>query len=786
MLDRRLLCFTLLTLAACSDGSGGGDASRDGADGARADGNSADTNDIVSTDAADATSDTGTCGGATCAIGQRCAHDTCVADLGSCTINDECPGDSYCDTDHTCVPYGVPSTVTNDPTCARAMPVMGVTPTVECEWTATASGDPTAAATEMYSSPLVADFNLDGNADVLRPSIVAMTFSQPSGDRRGVLRLWDGRTCAEQMNIGYLDPASEPYYGAQLAIGDLDGDLHNTSGTATGHPEIVTVHRHNSTTYADGTMQLIAYRIVDPAPQHLEVAWIGRRCDMSGEPPVEVSNILPGGPSLVDLDDDGAPEVLTGRFVFDHNGCLLNPDATIDTSFDGTRDTPVAADVDRDGAAELVRGEGVFQWNRTTHRYALAPYWHATSASTGAVAVADFGRWPVAGLPADAPIPEVVVISAVDHTARIQTIAGDVVFGPFPLLRGPSGVTPYGGAPTAADFDGDGLPEFAAAGADYYTVYDPDCDATAAMHRTGGRCDRGTTLRDGTPIPPGVLWAQRSQDASSSETGSTVFDFNGDGAAEVVYRDECFLRVFNGANGDVVYSAGASSGTGYEYPVVADVDGDFSTEIVVPRTHGPPCPATDPLMPSVSARQSTGFVILRDPMDRWPASRPIWNQHAYAVTNIGDDAVVPRTSAALRNWETPRLNNFRQNVQSAPSNGAVADLTVTLANAVDLCTSMSTSQHLEAHVCNRGTNSVTDGVPVVFTLNDTGTPTELCRANTPRLLAPGQCVDVGCDATLPDVTSARRVLVEVDPMHTIADCHGGNNRGVLPVVYCPG
>ena len=783
MRNRYLVPFGIALLAACGDGNRTGDGSPADANG---DTPRLDASDISVTDGT-ADGSVGACGGMTCAIGQRCTHDTCVADLGMCTTNDDCPGDSYCDADHTCVPYGVPATMINDPSCMRASPVMGVTPAIECEWTGTAAGDPTASATEIYSSPLVADMNLDGDANVLRPSIVAMSFAQPGGDRRGVLRLWDGRTCREQMHIGFLDPASEPYYGAQLAIADLDGDLHNTSGAATGHPEIVTVHRHNSTTFSDGTMQVIAYRIVDPAPQQLAVAWIGRRCDMAGAPPVEVSGVMAGGPSVVDMDDDGVPEVLIGRFVFDHDGCLLNTDATMDTSFDGTRDTPVAADVDHDGWPELVRGEGVFQWNRATHRYALAPYWHATAASTGPVALADFGDWNVDGVPSNVSIPEVVVISGADHTARIQTIAGDVVFGPFPLMRGPSGVTPNGGAPTAADFDGDGLPEFATAGADYYAVYDPDCDATAATHRMGGRCNRSSTLRDGTtPTPAGVLWAQRSQDASSSSTGSTVFDFNGDGAAEVVYRDECFLRVFNGANGDVIYSAAASSGTGYEYPVVADVDGDFSTEIIVPRTHGPGCPAADPLMPGVASAQSTGFVILRDPMDRWPSSRAIWNQHAYSVTNIGDDAVVPRTSMALRNWEQPRLDNFRQNVQPAPTRGAVADLTVSLLNPLDLCTSMSTSQHLQARVCNRGTNAVTDGVPVVFSLNESGTPMDLCRVNTPRLLAPGQCVDVACDATLPNATAVRRVLVEVDPMHSIADCHGGNNRGALPVVYCPG
>ena len=97
-----------------------------------------------------------------------------------------------------------------------------------------------------------------------------------------------------------------------------------------------------------------------------------------------------------------------------------------------------------------------------------------------------------------------------------------------------------GGPPTVADFDGDGLPEIAAAGASAYTVFDLDCT--------------GEPLPEGC-ASEGVLWSQASQDQSSNKTGSSVYDFEGDGQAEAVYGDECFLRVYNGASGEVLYSA---------------------------------------------------------------------------------------------------------------------------------------------------------------------------------------------------------------------------------------
>ena len=68
---------------------------------------------------------------------------------------------------------------------------------------------------------------------------------------------------------------------------------------------------------------------------------------------------------------------------------------------------------------------------------------------------------------------------------------------------------------------------------------------------------------------------------SSSVTGSTVFDFEGDGIAEVVYADECFLWVYDGPTGHVRYAGLTTSFTGTEASVVADVDGDGHAEIVL-------------------------------------------------------------------------------------------------------------------------------------------------------------------------------------------------------------
>ena len=220
-----------------------------------------------------------------------------------------------------------------------------------------------------------------------------------------------------------------------------------------------------------------------------------------------------------------------------------------------------------------------------------------------------------------------------------------------------------------------------------------------------------------------------------TSTGSSVFDFDADGSAEAVYADECFLRIYEGGTGNVLFSAARSSGTTYENPVIVDVDGDFRTEIVsavndYAGTLG--CPNTDPLFAGSTFSTNHGIVVLRDAEDRWAASRPVWNQHAYAVTHINDNGTIPATSAVALNWKTAGLNNFRQNVQGDLDALGEPDLTAGGdVGAVQCVGSLAT---IEARVCNRGTLPMVSGTEVAF-YEGTETGPELCRAQIPHRTA---------------------------------------------------
>ncbi len=573
--------------------------------------------------------------------------------------------------------------VTNDPPCKKYNIPGGIKPEQQREWNGAAKdpqNDKTAKSTWIYTTPMAADLNLDLDPKKIQPSIIVSTFTS-ANERTGMLRVFDGRTCEEQMRIGGPDDPdaanNRPTYAPQWAIGDLDGDV----GTPDGHPEIVGFRRVGLSAGTDPG-EVIAYGVdsSDPAKPKLVRRWVGRNCETNTTVKVSTNASTTAiGIGLHDLDDDGKPEVVVDRLVFDAEGCVLNPGTTAANLFSAV------ADVDLDGKPDLIRFNGVSGWDPAAKNWAAKPWSKApTGITTGYIAIADVGHYSeIPGHPKTDPLPEIIVVG--NGKVWVVTLTGDIVFGPFSVYDNtglPAGDN-KGGAPTAADFDGDGQVEFATAGATFYSVYDPDCVANPdAAARPGGTCSKSDNS-----LPEGILWAQPSQDKSSNVTGSSVFDFNGDGQAEVVYRDECFVRVYDGKTGKVLYSSPASSGTGFEYPIIADVDGDFATEIVVPRTAYNGCPkGPDKLFPnSGDFKASTGFVVLRDPEDRWVSSRPIWNQHAYSITNVTDDARIPKSSEVKRNWEQPGLNNFRQNAQGALGKLAIADLTVEIQDAEALC-----------------------------------------------------------------------------------------------------
>jgi hypothetical protein len=238
---------------------------------------------------------------------------------------------------------------------------------------------------------------------------------------------------------------------------------------------------------------------------------------------------------------------------------------------------PVLGDVDGDGKVEIVshfgfNGINYWEWTGTGWKTEFTSQngnWFGTQATH--FAIADFGTPGATAADFDPKkldgIAEIVAVDAEagGGSVKVYTLTGQEVMS-VQTTPDPGSSIPNegGGPPTIGDFDADGFPEIGVAGGTRFRVFDFDCKDA------GPGCESKY-----------VRWSKPSQDSSSRQTGASIFDFDDDGQAEAIYADECFLRVYNGKTGDVLFSSYRTSGTWYESPVVADVDKDDNTEIVV-------------------------------------------------------------------------------------------------------------------------------------------------------------------------------------------------------------
>ncbi len=689
----------------------------------------------VDVEASDCPDGRPSCGGACCDADQVCTAGACGVETG-CTDDDGCGNDSYC-VEGTCIPYGTgPRGEVNDE-CHRGIYVEPFNPVVQCTYTDPPDGDPAPTHVQVMSTPMVVDLDLDSDPATLRPCIVFSTFAGSAYGTNGVLRIIDGETCDLRQVLAGADERTVA--AAPVAIGNIVGDQ---------HPEIVAPA-------SGGGLLAFVYDAAVPGYRRL---WHSAWCDGSGGRTDDTYGATRwAGAAIHDLDGEIPREIVFGGVVYDSQGCIVTD--TLGYPVYSVGVVPVVADVDLDGKAELVMGNGIFEYDPAIPDWVAEDYFVPAGLDLGQVAVADFGDFPLASLAVD-PAPEIAVVA--EGTVRVQTIEGTIVFGPYPQPG-----AGHGGPPTASDFDGDGRVEFAAAGLSTYTVYDLDCVP-------GGDPAGCNTGRE-----DGILWSQPSQDASSNVTGSSIFDFEGDGPAEAIYADECYLRVYRGTTGEVIFSQANSSGTTYENPVVADVDGDFNSELVTSLNdyHGIVCPATDPLFPSATHSRSHGIRVFADASDLWVGSRPVWNQHAYTVTHVGDRGEIPLLGDVDPNWTVSGLNNFRQQVQGELEALDAPDLTTGGGGYVSGCDPSDPAIDLTTRVCNRGTAPIASGMTVEFWADagpDSG-GTLACTTSTVTALLPGECELVPCEWHPAPTDGVHLVYVVVDPENTELECFDQNN-----------
>ncbi|MDR1680235.1 MAG: FG-GAP-like repeat-containing protein [Prevotellaceae bacterium] len=223
-----------------------------------------------------------------------------------------------------------------------------------------------------------------------------------------------------------------------------------------------------------------------------------------------------------------------------------------------------------------------------------------------------------------------------------------------------------------------------------------------------------------------LAWAMEHDDESSS-TGITMFDFDNDNIKELCYRDENSVRVISPAlktyitntenTGAIRFKhSNIRSYTGFEAPVIADVDIDGSADIVTlvyPGTEAP--------------MQSKGYLYVYEHApgsDQWAPCPPVWNQTIYFPLQINADLTVPAKPHPILTPYTDRLGNtifpyngqwIQQPIVRAGANyvPVVRQPDMTLHN-MSVRVESATRSIVTLTISNRGSASINAQVPVTF------------------------------------------------------------------------
>ncbi len=656
-----------------------------------------------------------------CAGGDVCYLGACRTPGDACARTSDCPDGEYCEsTVLRCLPRATGEA------CEYRPPVGALELVEQWHWQRDDAVMPD--HTQVMMAPMVAnltDDDGDGDIDVDDiPDVVFHTFTGSDYWGDGILRAVSGDDGSR------VWPTADPGYrttpGGEVAIADVD--------PASPGPEIMACSA-STRPGTPGHLMIIAangalLRRFDTAPDNVPCGF--------------------DAPMVGDMNGDGTPEIVV-RFVIAHaDGTVVRRIRDL-----GGASWPyiALADVDGDLDLDVVGSDAAYDYDGTA-------IWDRTAATpdplpgSGWLAIADLDLNGT---------PEIVIVGGGHFIRAVDGATGADVWGPIDInppeiaaTVAADGNPNGGGPPTIANFDTDPNPEIAFAGGFAYVIFGHD----------GSR-----------------QWYYVTQDRSSRSTGSSIFDFEGDGVAEVLYNDELRFRVFRGPDGSVLHDECNTSGTLREFPIVVDVDNDDQAEIVVMENDY----ATSLTCPGEP--NGHGIHVLQHPRGQWVRTRRIFNQHTYHVTNIEEDGTVPLRERP--NWREPRLNNFRQNVQP---DGLFDAPDAALADLFALTSRCPTEIGLSVRVVNRGAAGMPAGIPVTFYRDDAGTRTRLGRAYTTRALLPGESEVVVLDTpfAIPagmEGAVFRFVAVVNDPsdvpVATFNQCRTDNDATELLEASCP-
>ncbi|MBI5536285.1 MAG: VCBS repeat-containing protein [Deltaproteobacteria bacterium] len=446
--------------------------------------------------------------------------------------------------------------------------------------------------------------------------------------------------------------------------------------------------------------------------------------------------------SIADMDHDGKAEVVMSGVVLDDKGVVVSGSAATHAGGYCYSDSQtcttssILADVDADGMLEVVTGQGAYHKDGTQA-------WQ--QGADGFPAIADF----------DADGKPELVVAASGNVRVLDAATGDAI-ATATLSGG------RGGPPVIADFDGDGKID------------------VGVQQSTG--CSFSMFAVDIAAKTITEKWNAPLKECSGFFT-SSAFDFDGDGAVEVLAHDDCFVSVLNGADGAVMMTLPASHATWTEFVSVADVDGDLSADLLFSANdefnggvynYETYCSYTG----TDEARH--GVYVYSDPKGAWMPTRRVWNEQAYHITNVRSNGQLPAPEPD--SWGANGFNNYRVSAQGKGATRA-ADLTVSLyASLLETCPG---AIRLLAVVENKGSVSAPPGVSVSFFKGTPPSGTWLGASTTKTLLTPGASTTVSLDVPSTSGT-AYYAVVDSDQQGngTVTECDETNNTASMDGVTC--
>jgi gliding motility-associated-like protein len=497
-----------------------------------------------------------------------------------------------------------------------------------------------------YNTCITGDLDNDGFPEIVGKK-GPFFYNSPVRNINNII-IVDGRTGQKKYEINSPAPY---YYSTAMTIADADRD---------GYGEVYFMAA-NYSPYGSDAGKILCYEFNGTN--------FSRKWSSDRRPGFSGGSDIAFNVSITDFDGDGLPEIYCGNQIFDAlTGRYMAGGSASDNWGEPQAlrqdSRSLAVDVLPDNICTDCRGQELIVGNQTFSVYLD----RNNFANSRVVVERTFqskrdGYVSVADMDLDGDL-DAVFTSAKSFQGTLEVY--DFVTNQllFPSVNLPAN-RDWIGHPTLGDIEGDGSMEIILCTPNRFDVY---------------------TTRTGSLT---LLWTKTTTD-QSGRTGSTMFDFNGDGIKEIVYRDETRLYFFDGPTGNELFRGNCTSGTGWEIPVVVDTDNDSHSELLCS------C-GTD-----IVAYESNGTP--------WVSSRPVWNQNNYFNVNVNDDLTIP---AVQQQHQLPANNKHLLNGffnQYSNPQFLLGDVTAQIDSTT--CLGQNTTIHFT--ICNVGANDIVENLPITL------------------------------------------------------------------------